>query len=78
MLLFFNEKKSERFGLFLTYKIHFESPIFTLCNKLAKLGKASRDAYNQEGWLISSDHLKNWIVEGVASEVNDYHAIKKF
>ena len=46
--VFFNEKKSERFGWFLTLKIHFESPIFTLCNKAAKLGKTSWDAYNQE------------------------------
>ena len=53
-------------------KIHFESPIFALFDKVVKLGKASWDAYNQGGWLISSDHLKNWIAEGVASEVNDF------
>ena len=32
------KKKSERFGGFLTKKIHFESPIFTLCDEQAKLG----------------------------------------
>ena len=37
-----------------------------------KLGKASRDAYNlnRGGWLILQDLLKNWVAEGVASEVN--------
>ena len=43
---------SERFGWFLIWKIHFESPIFASFNKLAKLGKASQDAYNQGKWLI--------------------------
>jgi hypothetical protein len=33
-------------------KIHFEIPIFALCAELAKLGKASKDAYNPGGWLI--------------------------
>ena len=33
-------------------KIHFESPIFAVCDKLAKLGKASQDAYNPGKWLI--------------------------
>jgi hypothetical protein len=46
------KKNSERFGLFLTQKIRFDSPIFALCDKLAKLGKASQDAYNRGGWLI--------------------------
>ena len=50
-VLFFNQKnKSERFGWFL---IHFESPSFALCDKAAKLGKASWDAYYQGGWLNS-------------------------
>jgi hypothetical protein len=33
-------------------KIHFESPILALCDELAKLGKASQDAYNPGLWLI--------------------------
>ena len=33
-------------------EIHFESPIFALWAELAKLGKASQDAYNPGGWLI--------------------------
>ena len=54
------------------YKIHFESPIFALCDKVAKLGKASWDAYNQGGWLDSIRLFeKNWIAEGVPSKVND-------
>ena len=32
--------------------IHIESLILTLFENVAKLGKASRDAYNQGGWLI--------------------------
>ena len=49
-ILFLNEKKkSERF---LTLKIHFEIPISALCNELAKLGKASQDAYNPGKRLI--------------------------
>ena len=39
-------------------------PIF---DKAAKLGKETQDAYNLGGWPI----FKNWIAEGVASEVND-------
>ena len=41
-LLFFIEKKFR--------KIHFESPILSLCDKAAKQGKAFRDAYNRGGW----------------------------
>ena len=52
----------------MTKKIHFEGPIFTICDELAKLGKASYDAFNLGGWLI----LKNWVVKGVTSEVNDF------
>ena len=37
----------------------------------AKLGKAICDAYNLEGWLILYALLKNWVAEGVVSEVND-------
>ena len=56
----------------MTYKIDFESPFFALFDKLAKLDKASQDAYNPGGWLILYDRLKNWVAEGVASEVNDF------
>jgi len=38
---------------------------------VAKLGKAFWDACNQGGWLISLDLFKNWIAEGVPSEIND-------
>jgi hypothetical protein len=30
----------------------FESPILALHDEATKLSKASRDAYNQRGWLI--------------------------
>ena len=46
-LLFFNEKKNSR-----KIRMIFESPIFALFDKVAKLGKAFWDAYNQGGWLI--------------------------
>ena len=39
------------------------------------LGKASRDTYNQGGWLILQDFFKNWVAEGVASEVNDSNCL---
>ena len=32
--------------------IHFESQILALFDEAYKLGKASNDAYNHEGWLI--------------------------
>ena len=53
-LLFFNEKKIQKdlddFGdKKFTSKVQF----FALCYDAAKLGKASRDTYNQGGWLIS-------------------------
>ena len=44
-------------------------PIF---DQAAKLGKASRDAYNQGLLLIFQDLLKNWVAEGVTSDVNDF------
>ena len=44
-------------------------PIF---DQAAKLGKASRDAYNPGLWLILEDFLKNWVAESVASDVNDF------
>ena len=66
-LLFFDEKKIRKIRII----FDIESPIFRLFHKVAKLGKASWDAYNQGGWLISKDLLKNWIAEGVASELND-------
>ena len=43
----FNKKCAPKI-LFLNEK----SPISALCDKLAKLGKASQDAYNPEKWLI--------------------------
>ena len=52
-ILFLIEKKSEIFEGFLTQKTHFESPISSLCDELAKLGKPTWDAYNQGEWLIS-------------------------
>ena len=44
-------------------------PIF---DQAAKLGKASRDAYNPCLWLILLDLLKNWVAESVSSDVNDF------
>ena len=38
---------------------------------LAKLGKASQDAYNPGGWLILWALLKNGVAEGVASDPRD-------
>ena len=37
-----------------------------------KLGKASRDAYKREGWLILKDLLRILVAEGVAFEVNNF------
>ena len=47
--------------------MRFESPIFALFAELAKLGKASQDAYNPGRWLI----LKNGVAKGVASDPHD-------
>ena len=47
----------------------------TLCpifDEAAKLCKASKDAYNWEGWLISKDLLNEWIAIGVIFEVLDF------
>ena len=44
-------------------------PIF---DQAAKLGKASRDAYNPGLLLILYDLLENWVSEGVPSDVNDF------
>jgi hypothetical protein len=46
------KKKIRDIRMILTKKIHFESPIFALCAKLAKLGQASQDSYNPGGWLV--------------------------
>ena len=35
------------------------------------LGKAIWDTYNLGGWLILQALLKNWVAEGIASDVND-------
>jgi len=48
----------------------FESPFFALWDKFAKLGKASQDAYNPGKWLILHALMKNWVAEGIASDVN--------
>ena len=41
-------------------------------DKAAKLGKTPRDTYNPGFWLVLLDLLKNWVAEGVASDVNDF------
>ena len=51
--VFFNEKKNEKesddfWHRKLTLKVHFSH----IADKLAKLGKASQDAYNPGKWLI--------------------------
>ena len=46
------KKKIRKIWMIFDIKIHFESPIFALFNELAKLGKASQDAYNSGGWQI--------------------------
>ena len=43
-------------------------PIF---DQAAKLGKASRDAYNPGLWLILQALLKNGVAKGVASDPHD-------
>ena len=47
--------------------------IFALCDKLAKPGKASQDAYNPGKWLILYALMKNWVAEGIASDVNYFN-----
>ena len=39
-------------------------------DQASKLSKASRDAYNPGLWLILQDLLKNWVSEGVPSDIN--------
>ena len=62
--LFFNKKNQKDSDDFWHRKLTF---ILALCAELAKLGKASQDAYNLGGWLI----LKNGVAEGVASDSHD-------
>ena len=38
----------------------------------AKLGKASRDADNSGLSVILEDLFKNWVAEGVPSNINDF------
>ena len=38
-------------------------------DEVAKLGKSTQDAYNPGKWLI----LKNWVAEGIASDVNAFN-----
>ena len=45
--------------------------IFALCAELAKLGKASQDAYIPGKWLILQAVLKNGVPKGVASDSHD-------
>ena len=41
-------------------------------DEVAKLGKSTQDAYNPGKWLILEALLKNWVAEGIASDVNDF------
>ena len=41
-------------------------------DKVAKLGKSTQVAYNPGKWLILEALLKNWVAEGIASNVNDF------
>ena len=41
---------------------------------MAKLGKSNQDAHNPGKWLILLALLKNWLAEGVASDVNDFNS----
>ena len=52
----------------MTQKIHFESPILVLFNKVIKPGKASGDAHNKGGCLILQELLNKWVAEVVASD----------
>ena len=67
-----NQKDSNDFDI----ENHFESPISALCDKRAKLGKASQDAYNPVLWLILQDLLKNYVAEGVTFDVNDVKIVR--
>ena len=42
-------------------------------DQAAKLGKASRDAYNPGLWLILKNLLKNWVAKSVASGIDDFN-----
>ena len=66
-LFFFNGKKIREIRIIFDIENSLESPIL----HFAKLGKASWDAYNQGGWLISSGLSKIWIAKCVPYEVND-------
>ena len=43
-------------------------------DEVAKLGKSTQDAYNPGKWLILLALLKNWVAEGIASDVNDFNS----
>ena len=58
--------------MFENKKNHFESQIFALFDKAAKLGNASEDTCNWEGWLIFKDILNRWVAEGIASDTHDF------
>ena len=42
-------------------------------DQAAKVDKVFRDAHNPGLWLILQDLLKNWVAEGVASDVNEFN-----
>ena len=54
------------------FDIHLEGPMLALFGKAAKVCKASGDANSWRGWLIFLDLFNKWVVEGVASYVNDF------
>ena len=55
-------------SIFTPLKIVKSGPIF---DQVAKLGKASRDAYNPGLWLILYALMKNGVAEGVAPDPHD-------
>ena len=72
-----NDKLRRKFFvkiIFKPLKMVKSGPIF---DQAAKLGKVSRDAYDSGLWLILQDLLKNWVAEGVASNVNVQVRLRK-
>ena len=73
-LIFFSLKNKSLGGDFLLklffgtfhFEINFTKSV-QIFDDVAKLRKASWNAYNQGGWLILQNLLKNWIAKGVAS-----------
>ena len=54
----------------------WKSNFLTFFEELAKLGKASQDAYNPGLWLILQDLFKNYVAEGVTFDVNDVKIVR--